>query len=56
MPDLISQNFLKKNKKLVTFITAGDPDFDTCNKIIENIIKNKVDILEIGMPFSDPNG
>ena len=50
----ISQTFKNKNKKLVTFITGGDPDFDTSYKIIQTLIKNNVDIIEIGMPFSDP--
>ncbi len=54
MTNLISQCFKNKNKKLVTFVTGGDPDFDTSNKIIQSIIENKVDIVEIGMPFSDP--
>ena len=54
MANLISQSFENHNKKLITFVTGGDPDFDTSKKIIENIIKNDVDILEIGMPFSDP--
>ena len=54
MASLISNAFKNKNKKLVTFITGGDPDFVTCNNIIDIIIKNKVDILELGMPFSDP--
>ena len=43
------------NKKaLVIFITAGDPDFETSMNIIENLPKNGVDFIEIGMPFSDP--
>ncbi len=54
MNNLISQCFENQNKKLVTFVTGGDPDFDTSNKIIKNIVKNNVDIIEIGMPFSDP--
>ena len=54
MTKLISQAFKDKKKKLVTFVTGGDPDIDTSLKIIETIINNGVDILEIGMPFSDP--
>ena len=56
MTNLINQTFNKNKdqKKLVTFITGGDPDFETSNKIIEILIKNNVDIIEIGMPFSDP--
>ena len=54
MTNLISQIFKNENKKLVTFITGGDPDFETCNEIIKIIIENNIDIIEIGMPFSDP--
>ncbi len=54
MTNLISKIFENKNKKLVTFITGGDPDFDTSNKILKKLIDNNVDIIEIGMPFSDP--
>ncbi len=54
MTDLIDQTFKKNNKKLVTFVTGGDPDFKTSNEIIKIIINNKIDIIEIGMPFSDP--
>ncbi len=54
MTDLISQCFKDRKKKLVTFITGGDPNFETSNKIIEILINNEVDIIEIGMPFSDP--
>ena len=54
MTNLISQVFKNKEKKLVTFITGGDPDFATSLEIIKKIINNGADIIEIGMPFSDP--
>ena len=54
MTNLIGQCFKNQDKKLITFVTGGDPDFETSNKIIQNIIYNDVDIIEIGMPFSDP--
>ena len=44
----------KKNKKLITFTTGGDPDLETSFQIINTIINNNIDIIEIGMPFSDP--
>jgi len=50
----IKNIFNNKSKKLATFTTGGDPDLETSIKIIETIINNKVDIVEIGMPFSDP--
>ena len=54
MSDRIRKIFEKKEKKLVTFTTGGDPDLDTSLEIINTIISNGVDIIEIGMPFSDP--
>jgi len=54
MTNLINQAFENKEKKLVTFVTGGDPDLDTSLEIIKIIINNGADIIEIGMPFSDP--
>ncbi len=54
MTTLIEEVFRIKDKKLITFVTGGDPDFETSKIIIETMVKNNVDILEIGMPFSDP--
>ena len=39
---------------LVTFVMAGDPDFDTALKIVEGLPEAGADVIEIGMPFSDP--
>ena len=39
---------------LVTFIIAGDPDYDTSLKIIQGLPKAGADIIEFGMPFTDP--
>ena len=54
MTDILSQVFKNKSKKLITFVTGGDPDIKTSNQIISRLIDSKVDIIEIGMPFSDP--
>ena len=54
MSTRIQKIFQNKNKKLLTFTTGGDPDLKTCIKIIEIILNNGADIIEIGMPFSDP--
>ena len=53
MKNLINQTFLEDGKKLITFVTGGDPDFETSKDIIKTIINNNIDIIEIGMPFSD---
>ena len=50
----INKTFSNDSKKLVTFVTGGDPDLETSKKIIKTIAKNGADIIEIGMPFSDP--
>ncbi|MGB3720822.1 MAG: tryptophan synthase subunit alpha [Proteobacteria bacterium] len=39
---------------LVTFVTAGDPDYDTCAKLLAGLPAAGADIIELGMPFSDP--
>lgn len=39
---------------LIPFTVLGDPDQDTSLEIIKTIIDNGADILELGMPFSDP--
>ena len=54
MSERIKKKFKTKGKKLVTFTTGGDPDLNTSFKILETIINNGIDIIEIGMPFSDP--
>jgi tryptophan synthase alpha chain len=41
-------------KALVTFITAGDPDLETSEKIVHTLIESGVDLIELGFPFSDP--
>tara|TARA_Y100000588_G_scaffold317732_1_gene346946 strand:- start:249 stop:467 length:219 start_codon:yes stop_codon:yes gene_type:complete len=50
----IKKIFSSNSKKLVTFVTGGDPDFNTSLKIIKKLPESGVDIIEIGMPFSDP--
>ncbi len=39
---------------LVTFITAGDPDLATSRAILAGLPEAGADIIELGMPFSDP--
>ena len=54
MSDRIKKLFKDNKKKLITFTTGGDPNLKTSIKIIDIILKNKIDMIEIGMPFSDP--
>jgi len=39
---------------LVTFLTAGDPDLETARDILFGLPKAGADLIELGMPFSDP--
>ena len=56
--NLLNKKFIKlkkQNKKALSiFITAGYPDFDFTQKLIFELEKIRVDIIEIGIPFSDP--
>jgi tryptophan synthase alpha chain len=47
---------LKKDGRaaLVTFTMAGDPDYDTSLAIAKALPKTGADIIELGMPFTDP--
>ena len=54
MSNRIRKTFENKKKKLVTFTTGGDPDLDTSLEVLNTIISNGIDIIEVGMPFSDP--
>lgn len=43
-----------KKKAFIPFITAGDPDLETTEKILIAMQENGADLIEIGIPFSDP--
>jgi len=44
----------KNEKALIVYLTAGDPSLDVTKELIIELEKAGVDILEIGVPFSDP--
>lgn len=58
MTTRIDQRFadLKRQGRagLVTFITAGDPDLATSSTILSRLAAAGADLIELGMPFSDP--
>lgn len=44
-----------ENKKaFIPFITCGDPDLETTAKIVREAVANRADLIELGIPFSDP--
>ncbi len=45
----------KQNRKaLITFITAGDPNLDATCDLVDTLVAAGADIVELGVPFSDP--
>lgn len=52
----IAASFAKDSnrKLLVPYITAGDPDLDTTLELMHTLVKAGADVIELGIPFSDP--
>ena len=44
----------KGQKAFVTYVMAGDPDFDTSLEIVRGLPEAGVDIIQLGLPFTDP--
>lgn len=44
----------ENGKAFIPFITAGDPDIETTEKLLPEIANAGADLIEIGIPFSDP--
>lgn len=55
---MISQTFKnlkdKNRAALALFVTCGDPNIGFTERLVEAISKNGADIIELGVPFSDP--
>ncbi|HGO8691653.1 TPA: tryptophan synthase subunit alpha, partial [Neisseria meningitidis] len=45
---------LNGEKALIPYITVGDPDIGATLAIMHSMVANGADILELGVPFSDP--
>lgn len=41
-------------KAFIPFITCGDPDLDTTAKVVREMVAKGADLIELGIPFSDP--
>ena len=54
----VSQRFAQLKQQshcgLIPFITAGDPDLKTTTEAIKTLAANGADIIELGVPYSDP--
>ncbi len=44
----------ENGKAFIAFITCGDPDIQTTAEVVREAVKNGADLIELGIPFSDP--
>ena len=44
----------QNGKAFIPFITCGDPDLSTTEAAVKQAVKNGADLIELGIPFSDP--
>lgn len=47
-------NAFNDHKAFIAFITVGDPDLETTEKVVKAAVENGADLIELGIPFSDP--
>ncbi len=45
---------LKNRKALITYLAAGDPDIEATSVLVKEMVSRGADIVEIGIPYSDP--
>ena len=43
-----------KGKAFIPFVTCGDPDLETTGRVVRALVRAGADLVELGMPFSDP--
>ena len=48
------KNAFANGKAFIPFITCGYPDLETTGKIVRAAVENGADLIELGIPFSDP--
>ena len=46
----------ENGKAFIPFITCGDPDLETTAAVVRAAVENGTDLIELGIPFSDPGG
>ena len=44
----------RNGRAFIPFVTCGDPDLETTGKIVREMAANGADLIELGIPFSDP--
>ena len=44
----------ENGKAFIAFVTCGDPDLEITGAVVREMVKNGADLIELGIPFSDP--
>jgi tryptophan synthase alpha chain len=56
--DRIAEQFARARQEnracFVAYVCAGDPDFETSLEVCRTLVDGNIDVLELGVPFSDP--
>ena len=50
----INTVFRRQKSAFISYLVCGDPDLNTTLKIMHSMVKNGVDLIEVGVPFTDP--
>ena len=54
MSNIAIADAFANGKAFIPFITCGDPDLETTAKLIPAMAEAGADLIELGIPFSDP--
>ncbi len=54
LADTFARARAENRAAFVGYVCAGDPDFDTSFEVCRTLLRHGVDVLELGVPFSDP--
>ena len=47
-------NAFQNGKAFIPFMTSGDPDIETTKSAVKEAVRAGADLIELGIPFSDP--
>jgi tryptophan synthase alpha chain len=50
----LAENLAKKRTSLIPFVTAGDPSPQSTVAVMHGLVEGGADVIELGVPFSDP--
>ena len=54
LSSIFKKNLSEGKVALITYLICGDPDVRTTQKIMKTMVDSGVDVIELGIPFTDP--